>query len=252
MATAEQQIRKIIDDTTELMTGTLFEVTANVDSADVGRVINAVQLDLFEDAMNIQIKGVLQAGFITELSALTQVSPLSGPIIQSYIDIEGASFLANLGKLGDTVKNEVAKGILTGAGRSEIARAITGSTLSPAQLETLVNTALSTFSRTIDVAMQNQLPPETKLVYIGPLDEKTRTICIEMISAGALTRDEVDSQFPGARSDGGGFNCRHRWISQAATNINQEFRANKIKTKLIAEDKFGDPKTLRQINADNN
>lgn len=74
MATAEQQIRKIIDDTTELMTGTLFEVTANVDSADVGRVINAVQLDLFEDAMNIQIKGVLQAGFITELSALTQVS----------------------------------------------------------------------------------------------------------------------------------------------------------------------------------
>jgi hypothetical protein len=252
MATAEQQIRKIIDDTTELMTGTLFEVTANVDSADVGRVINAVQLDLFEDAMNIQIKGVLQAGFITELSALTQVSPLSGPIIQSYIDIEGASFLANLGKLGDTVKNEVAKGILTGAGRSEIARAITGSTLSPAQLETLVNTALSTFSRTIDVAMQNQLPPETKLVYIGPLDEKTRTICIEMISAGALTRDEVDSQFPGARSDGGGFNCRHGWVAEAAVNINQEFRANKIKSKLIADGKWTKPQTLRQINADNN
>nr|AKH47464.1 hypothetical protein [uncultured marine virus] len=250
MPTPEQQIQKIIDDTVEVMTGTLFEVTANVDPADIPRVINAVQLDLFTDAMESSILKVLDAGFVAELSGLTQISPLSGPILQSYIDIEGASFLANLGNLGNTVKNEVAKGILTGAGRSEIARAITGSTLSPAQLETLINTGLSTFSRTINTAMQNELPVETKYRYEGPLDEKTRPICIEMIAAGALTIAEIDSRFPGSRTDGGGFNCRHGWFAEEGVNINQEHRAGKIKDKLIAEDKFGKPQTLRQIQSE--
>jgi len=252
MPTPEHQIQKIIDETVATMTGVLFEITAEVDPVDAGRVINAAQLDLFTDKMNTEILGVMTTGFVDEITKTVAVAPLSGAVMQSYIDVEGASFLAKLGDLSSIVKSEVTKGILTGAGRAEIAQAITGSGLRPDQVGTLVNTALTTFSRTIDVAMQNNTPESTKLIYTGPLDEKTRPICIEMLAAGPLTANEVDSQFPGARVDGGGFNCRHRWITRAATNINQESRANKIKSKLIAADKFGEPKTLRQIQSDAN
>ena len=64
--------------------------------------------------------------------------------------------------------------------------------------------------------MADQDPPDALYVYEGPSDDRTRDECLAMIAAGALTRAEVEAQFPGAFVDGGGFNCRHSWVPEAA------------------------------------
>ena len=60
--------------------------------------------------------------------------------------------------------------------------------------------------------MMDIAPSNTKYVYIGPVDEKTRDECLQMASAGRLTLEQIKSQFGEAvLVDGGGFNCRHKW-----------------------------------------
>ena len=75
-----------------------------------------------------------------------------------------------------------------------------------------------------------QTAPNTKLVYVNPLDDKTRPICLAMIEAGALTRDEIEAQFSGTFETAGGFNCRHRWSRQTSQSdkLNNPSGAKKI------------------------
>ena len=56
-----------------------------------------------------------------------------------------------------------------------------------------------------------QTAPNTKLVYVNPLDDKTRPVCKSMLAAGSMTAEEVERRFPGALVDGGGINCRGSW-----------------------------------------
>ena len=182
---------------------------------------------------------------IRDIKRIAENSNISEENLRCFLEVQSATFFSCIdNEIAESVWTETIKGILVNKSRREIRLSVIENGMSRDQMEVLINTSLSTFSRSISIAMQNQMPKESKLVFEGPLDEKTRPICIEMMSAGPLTVSQIDVRFMGSRIDGGGFNCRHRWISQEATNINQKFRANKIKTKLIAEDKFGDPKTL--------
>jgi len=91
---------------------------------------------------------------------------------------------------------------------------ITGvhSNLSEGQINTLIETSLSTYERNVTTAMMEEMPKDTLYYYAGPLDEKTRDICNTMIGAGELTEAEIISQFGAdVLQSGGGFNCRHKW-----------------------------------------
>ena len=64
--------------------------------------------------------------------------------------------------------------------------------------------------------MMDIAPDNTKYVYIGPVDDRTRDECLSMASAGAITKKEIVSRFGEAvLIDGGGFNCRHKWEIQS-------------------------------------
>ena len=76
--------------------------------------------------------------------------------------------------------------------------------------------------------MMDIAPSNTKYVYIGPVDEKTRDECLQMASAGRLTLDQIKSQFGEAvLVDGGGFNCRHKW-EIASEEGTQFFEGDKV------------------------
>ena len=110
------------------------------------------------------------------------------------------------------IRNEVAKGVLAGMSADAIAESVASSSISTSQIETLINTTLNSYSRTITNSMMEVAPKNTKYVYIGPVDSVTRDECLDMASAGEMTRDEITSNFGEAvLMDGGGFNCRHKW-----------------------------------------
>ena len=60
--------------------------------------------------------------------------------------------------------------------------------------------------------MIDKMPDDTKYVYIGALDEKTRPECLEMMSVGEQTKAQIEARF-GSKvfTEGGGYNCRHKW-----------------------------------------
>jgi hypothetical protein len=77
---------------------------------------------------------------------------------------------------------------------------------------TLLNTRLNTMSRVATNTMMKDAPADTKYVYVGPIDEKTRDICLQMASKGPITEKEITSAFgEKVLVDGGGYNCRHKW-----------------------------------------
>jgi len=59
--------------------------------------------------------------------------------------------------------------------------------------------------------MAQTAAPDKLFIYEGPNDDKTDDYCLEMLAAGPLTYEQIESQFPGTFTAGGHFNCRHSW-----------------------------------------
>ena len=126
------------------------------------------------------------------------------------------------------IRTQVVKGVQAGLSITEIVASVTDASISNAQMQTLVNTSLNTYSRQVTNQMMDIAPSNTKYVYIGPVDEKTRDECLQMASAGRLTLDQIKSQFGEAvLVDGGGFNCRHKW-EIASEEGTQFFEGDKV------------------------
>ncbi len=115
------------------------------------------------------------------------------------------------------IQNEIFNASITGQWNQKtiINNLMTGvqSNLSEGQIETLINTSLSTYERNVTTAMMNEMPDDQLYIYVGPQDGKTRDICNEMLGAGPLTKAEIIARFGASVLHvGGGFNCRHGWV----------------------------------------
>ena len=129
------------------------------------------------------------------------------------------SFVANnssildelIGTDATELKNLLSNSAISGMQKSQILNQITSASSASMQ-KTLLNTRLNTFSRVATNTMMKDAPEDTKYVYIGPIDEKTRDECLEYASAGALTEAQImENGWEASLVDGGGFNCRHKW-----------------------------------------
>lgn len=203
------------------------------------------QLNLRSDLDNLMLE------YQSVLGSMEMTGAVTDEVLTALLRMDNNTFMKQIGLMGDQVRNEAARGIIAGASEADIAQSIlkgAGGVLRPDQAETLANTALNTFERNVTVEMASNDPKDTRYIYQGPVDDKTRDICIDMMSAGAITRDEVDSSFPGAFSDGGGFNCRHRWARETSSSdkLSDQKGAEKLKSKKQDEGKWKTPQTPQQ------
>lgn len=80
---------------------------------------------------------------------------------------------------------------------------------------TYARTAHIRFSRQLD-AFQAEKYEANQFVYLGPLDASTRTFCASRVGK-VFTRAEIadmrNNQTADVFTDGGGWNCRHKWIA---------------------------------------
>ena len=130
--------------------------------------------------------------------------------------------------ISGNIRTQVVRGLQAGMTALEITEGVVSSSISNSQMQTLVNTTLNSYSRQVTNQMMDIAPSNTKYVYIGPVDEKTRDECLQMASAGRLTLDQIKSQFGEAvLVDGGGFNCRHKW-EIASEEGTQFFEGDKV------------------------
>ena len=158
------------------------------------------------------------ASYQTVLSGMQFTGKVTEETLLALVRLDQATFKSQIGTMGEQIIDEAVKGILGGKTERQIAQSMLGNVLRPDQAQTLANTALNTFERNVTAEMAVNDPADATYVYQGVIDDKTRDICLDMMSAGSLKRDEVDSLYPGAFSDGGGFNCRHRWARETSVS----------------------------------
>jgi len=203
-----------------------------------------------------------QLGFQTDIDELMSVyekalagmemtGTVTNEVLTSLLEMDRATFMREAGMMGENIRKQVARGVISGATEREIAEGIlggAGGTIRPDQAETLANTALNTFERNVTAEMANLDPADATYVYQGVVDDKTRDICLEMVSAGAMTREDIDSQFPGAFLDGGGFNCRHRWARETSSSkkLSNEKGAKSVIQDKEKKGKWRTPQTYQQ------
>ena len=166
------------------------------------------------------------------LDNIKSFATVSAETLQGLIDVSEAEIIAGLSKDITAIQKEIFNASLTNQWNQKtiINNLQTGvyDNLSEGQINTLIDTSLSTFERNVTTGMMEQMPPETLYIYVGPLDSDTRDICNEMISAGSLTEKEIIEQFGSeVLSIGGGFNCRHKWDLDTAPEQVTEKRSEK-------------------------
>lgn len=128
--------------------------------------------------------------------------------------------------LSKTILQSIVDGIGSGQTSSQVLASL-GEKIP--NIETLVNTTYSQFSNTITNMTSELLPENTKFIYIGAYDEKTRDRCVQKIESGSLTRKEILGRFGDMNNEL--FNCRHKWEQMSDSPEDQgynpkEFKAN--------------------------
>ena len=165
------------------------------------------------------------------LSSIIGFGKVDGSILTGLARLNEQLFDGSIVRvISGHIRTQVVKGVQAGLSLTEIADNIVDASISNTQMQTLVNTSLNSYSRQVTNQMMSIAPKTTKYVYIGPVDSATREECLDMAAAGALTLDQIVSQFGEAPLvDGGGFNCRHKWeiASDEGLGFNEQEKAEK-------------------------
>ena len=209
-------------------------------SEQIARIVDTAKAELLTDLYNIKrattlgafveivstmdIEGTLKKKLLkaTSIYANAHRGVLESTIGFADIDSKLLTGFATLNEqlfdnsiirtISGHIRTQVVKGVQAGLSVAEIVANVTNASMSNAQMQTLVNTTLNTYSRQVTNQMMEIAPNNTKYVYIGPVDDRTRDECLEYAGSGPITEAEIiGNGWEASLVDGGGFNCRHKW-----------------------------------------
>ena len=134
------------------------------------------------------------------------------------------------------IQQQLVLGYISGLSEAQVLQNITDATLSNHQIRTLIDTTLFNYSRTVTYMQMQEEPDDTLYQYIGPVDEKTRDICLRMGSTQPLTQKEIIKNFGNqVLVYAGGYNCRHKWQSVSRVGVSKRVY-NPEKAQGLLED----------------
>ena len=177
--------------------------------------------------------------------------PFFGSVTEGQLvalqNVQRSSIIKYTEHLGELVRQEVITGTQLGLSADDIKDRLTRS-INVNRVDNVIETAMTNYQQQVIFAMAEDLPEDQRYTYSGPLDNKTRPLCREIIAAQPLTRQQIESIFPGSFVDRGGYNCRHLWLPLSSKSEYTEDRArarNDIKNKKRSG-KYKKPETLKQ------
>jgi hypothetical protein len=218
-------------DRMDIVAGLAGEPFREIIMEEFGLSAGAVEvLAMYEGGV---LKGLSSFGHMTEemLSAITSSSQVN--------------FLQFVQGQATTIQNELVRAVVRDLGAKDMAQALRAA-VKPHNADTIANTALNTYSRTVNEEMAKTAPKGQKYIYEGPQDERTRDICLAMGAGGAMTYDEIEREFPSGFGDGGGFNCRHQWTPIEEVDEDNTAKAAGLVEAKKEEGEWRTPLTLKE------
>ena len=99
-------------------------------------------------------------------------------------------------------------------------------------IATIAQTKYMEYIRTSNEIIADEAGLDRRL-YVGPVDSKIRPFCLARVG-DIFTVEEIrkmnNGQIPDVLINGGGYNCRHRWIA-----VDNKFSVSEQNKKDIAE-----------------
>ena len=170
------------------------------------------------------------------LESTISFAQIEGKILSGFISLNEQLFDNSIIRvISGHIRTQIVKGVQAGLPVSDIIDSVIDASISNAQMRTLVNTTLNTYSRQVTLEMMNESPNNTLYQYIGPIDGRTREVCLRMGTSGKQTQNEIIKAF--GRSvliDGGGYNCRHKWQSVSEFGVSKNIYNPKKAEELLS------------------
>jgi len=166
---------------------------------------------IFADAEFKSSYNELNKLYAKALKNMDKFADISSDALLAITQVNKSTFFDKMADdIARSLKGNITNGILGGLNKGDIIKGIEAD-LRPDQIDTLVTTALSNYTAAVNSLMADQMPPKAAYVYTGPVDKKTRPLCLQFMSSGQMTREQIEAIAPNGFIERGGFNCRHQW-----------------------------------------
>jgi len=229
---AEQLAKKIGQSYDEVFAGLLklvegktaeeaIEILADL---NIGQALKLKQAKATNSIMSAGAVGILENTFTTT-APLTE-SALKG--LLTSVEMKLSSRFTDV--VGNDMRSIIVDGISTGKFPNQILKESKekleelGHSVANAQKE--IRTGFSQYSNSVTNAMAEKAPADTKYVYIGAYDDRTRPECEEKIQFGEGTREEIIARFGDMNNEI--WNCRHGWDEVSSSPKDQGYNPEKF------------------------
>ena len=203
------------------------EAIAILNELDVGAVMNA---------KTSGIVSAYTAGITGTLLSKELFAPITEATLQALLTQSEQYLAGEISGMANAIKQEVIAGILNNRTSEQILDMVGKKGYgADVGMKRIINDGLNNHSRAVSRMMMDEAEDNTKYIYIGPADEKTRDFCLNAISAGELTLAQIkSSQFADSLTAGGGINCRHGWEPVSRDVRSQFYRKEEAEVLLDA------------------
>ena len=219
----------------EEIVDTISKLTKGKSNKQVVAIINELDMNKIIQLKTADILGGYIAAQRDILLSKQFFAPITEAELQALLLASEQYFGASLVSMGGVVKQQVLSGVINDRTVGEIVGLIGKQGYAAHSLRRIVNDGMNNYSRAVSSYMMDEAPANTKYVYIGPADEKTRDFCLQLMSVGELTKKEIeDKGWTSSLTEGGGVNCRHNW-ELAATKVKTEFHNQETAQGILNE-----------------
>ena len=231
-----EQLSKKLGMAKEEIVDAISQLTKGKSKKEIVNIINNLDINKI---VGLKTAGIM-AGYVAAqkdiLLSKEFFAPISEEELQALLIASEQYFGANLVGMGGVIQQQVLSGIVNRRSVDEIVELIGKQGYAAHSLDRIVNDGMNNYSRAVSSFMMDEAPENTKYVYIGPADEKTREFCLQLMAAGEETRKEIrDNAWTTSLTEGGGVNCRHNW-ERASKKVKTKFH-NKSKAQELIDNK---------------
>ncbi len=208
----------------EEVVSSLMELVRDKTGEEALEILSGINLKYAMESKMAGAFALYEQGIVSMLENMYSTSTLSEASLRALMDNSKRLLSTEfIDKMADNILQGTVRGISAKLTPTEVMNSIGELT---GTLETQVVTAFGQYSNAVASLLSENLPDNTKFIYIGAYDSKTRDRCVEKIGFSPATRESIIGRFGDFNNEI--WNCRHRWEQISSSPKDQGFQEEKF------------------------
>lgn len=197
----------------EQVVDALMELVKGKSAEEAATMLQAIDI---KELMKLKLIGVFEqfdSGVVSILENTFTSVAISETALQFALtnakSFVGEKFIEGT---SSTIRQNIISGITGNKAPSQVVADMRKAGFDTHHLKTQVETGFAQYSNSVKNMMADKLPDNTKFVYIGANDDRTRDECLKRIADSPATKEFIINKY--GSLDNAGWNCRHSWEEQ--------------------------------------